>query len=190
MRPEGIIEIGDGFHDKFGVSVSSKKLMQSKVTFDYINGRRLLDCEIKDGYILSPNGNKVYNIVIPETGFIHSERVSEYLDLARKKGVNVIFDKKDVSFDGISKDLRVCTENPYITFMHKSFDGYNLYMLMNTSEEEFETDVVIPCSDMDNFCFVNPETLESVDTDVRIDKNAAKINVKFDSLSPVIICRY
>ena len=190
MIPEGITEIGDGFHDRFGVMETSKKLMQSKVTFDFINSRKLLGCEICDGYILSPNGNKIYNIVIPKTGFIQNGEFAKYLDLAKEKGVNVIYDDGKTDFDGISCDLSLENDNPFITFMHKSFEGYDLYMLMNTVDEPFETNVIIPCSDKDNFCFVNPDTLKTEEISAKVTSGIAKISVKADELSPVIICRY
>lgn len=190
MIPEGIIEIGDGFHDRFGIMETSKKLMQTRVTFDYINSRKLLGCKICDGFILSPNGNKVYNIVIPNTGFIHNPDLKEYLEKAESMGVNVVYDDSKTDFDGISHDLSLENDDPFITFMHKSFDGYDLYMLMNTEDIPFETDVLIPCSDKDNFCFVNPETLDTVEIPAKIENGNAKIHAKFDGLSPVIICRY
>jgi hypothetical protein len=190
MIPEGIVEIGDGFHDRFGIMETSKKLMQNKVAFDFINARKLLCCEICEGYIVSPNGNKVYNIVIPETGFIHADHLVSYIEKAKSKGVNVICDSKENTLRTISSQITMDSENPFVTFMHKSFDGYDLYMLMNTKDEPFETSVNIPCSKDDGFCFVNPETLETTDIAVLTKKESAKIKVEFDALSPVIICRY
>ena len=190
MTPEGIVEIGDGFHDRFGVSETSKKLMQSKVTFDFINSRKLLGCKICDGFVFTPNGNKVYNIVIPKTGFIQNNALSEYLEKAKNKGVNIIFDDDEKDFVGVSGDLTLNDNNPFITFMHKSFEGYDLYMLMNTIDEPFETSVNIPCGVNDKFCFVNPETLETTDIPAEIKESCATISVKFDGLSPVIICKY
>ena len=190
MIPEGIVEIGDGFHDRFGVSETSKKLMQTRVTFDYINSRKLLSCEICDGFIISPNGNRVYNIVIPNTGFIQNDVLKEYLKRAKSVGVNVIFDDGKTDFEGISRDLSIGNDDPFITFMHKSFAGYDLYMLMNTEDITFETDVFIPCSAKDSFCFINPENLECEDIKAKKNENRASFKVKFDGLSPVIICKY
>ena len=190
MRPEGITEIGDGFHDKFGVSETSRKLMQSKVTFDFINSRKLLGCKICDGFLLAPSGNKVYNIVIPETGFIQNPNLERYLENAKSKGVNIIFDSKEKSFDKISGDATISNENPYITFMHKSFENYDLYMFMNTKDEPFATTANIPCKENDSFCLVNPETLETLDIAAEIKDGMGKIGISFDGLSPVIICKY
>ena len=190
LRPEGIVEVGDGFHDRFGIMETSEKLMQNKVTFDYINTRKLFCCEIYDGFIIAPNGNRIYNIVLPDTGFIMNPHLKNYLDHAKSKGINVIVDDKDKNFDNLSRDAVLCDDNPFVTFMHKSFDGYDLYMLMNTKDEDFETDVIIPCSDNDNFCFVNPETLETCDISAQIKNESAKIHIKMDALSPVIICKY
>ena len=190
MIPEGIVEIGDGFHDRFGIMETSKKLMQSRVTFDYINSRRLLTFEICEGFILSPNGNKVYNIVIPNTGFIHNPDLKEYLEKAKSMGVNIIYDDGKTDFDGISHDLHLENNDPFITFMHKVFEGYDLYMLMNTEDLPFETDVLIPCKAADSLCFVNPDTLETVEIPAKIENGDAKIHAKFDGLSPVIICKY
>lgn len=190
LEPEGVVEIGDGFHDRFGIMETSKKLMQKRVTFDYINSRRLLECKICDGYIESPNKNRIYNIVLPNTGFIHNPHLYEYLEKAKQHGINVITDSEKTSFDGISKDLSIDTSNPFITFMHKSFDGYDLYMLMNTKDEPFETDISIPCKEDDSFCFVNPENLETKTALADIKEKSAKIHVKFGALSPVIVCKY
>ena len=190
LEPEGIIEIGDGFHDRFGISETSKKLMQSKVLFDYINSKRLLECEIYDGYIISPNRNKICNIVLPDTGFIQNPKLSEYLEKAKQKGVNVITDGKGVSFNKLSETLSMNDDNPYITLMHKRFDGYDLYMLMNTKDKPFETDINVPCEEGDSFCFVNPENLETEEILAEIKENSAKIHVTFGALSPVIICKY
>lgn len=190
LEPEGIVEIGDGFHDRFGIMETSKKLMQEKVTFDYINCKKLLECEICNGYILSPNGNKVYNIVLPNTGFIQNSRLSEYLDKANQKGINIITDGEGISFRGVSKDLFMDNENPFITFMHKSFDGYDLYMFMNTNDEPFGTNINIPCKEGDSFCFINPDTLETEEITVETKDKIAEICVEFDALSPVIVCKY
>ena len=186
LEPEGIVEVGDGFHDRFGIMETSKKLMQSRVTFDYINSGKLLDCEIHPDFILSPNGNKIFNVVVPNTGFIQNKALGEYLEKAKENGINVIYDDEKTDFDGISHDLEMYDANPFITFMHKSFKNYDLYMLMNTKDEEFETFVNIPCGENDNFCFVNPETLETS----YIQTEDGKIHVKFDGLSPVIICKH
>ena len=190
LEPEGIVEIGDGFHDRFGIMETSKKLMQNRVTFDYINSRKLLGCKICDGFVLSPNGNKIYNIVIPNTGFIQNGNFAKYLDKAKENGVNVIFDREDATFDGISKDATLSDENPFITFMHKSFDGYDLYMFMNTKDEPFKTSVNIPCKKEDKFCLVNPDTLEMVDVTAETKEKSAEIPIEFSALSPVIICKY
>lgn len=190
LEPEGTVEVGDGFHDRFGIMETSKKLMQSQITFDYINSRKLLCCEICDGYIMSPNANKVYNIVVPETGFILNPELEKFINKAKEKGVNVIFDTKENSFGKISGDLSLDDANPFVTFMHKSFENYHLYMLMNTENSPFETSVNIPCIEDDIFCFVNPETLETTDITAEIHGNNAKVHIKADSLSPVIICKY
>ena len=190
LEPEGVIEVGDGFHDRFGIMATSKKLMQNRVTFDYINSRKLLGCKICDGYILSPNGNKIFNIVIPETGFILNPQFSEYLKKAKEKGVNIIFDTEENDFCGISADVSLDDANPFITFMHKSFENHDLYMLMNTADEPFKASVNIPCKEEDKFCFVNPETLEMVDVTAEAKEKSAEIPIEFSALSPVIICKY
>ncbi len=190
LEPEGTLEVGDGFHDRFGVMETSKKLMQSKAAFDFINSKRLLECEICDGYIISPNRNRICNIVLPNTGFIQNPKLSEYLEKAKQKGINVITDGKDVSFDGISKILSMDDNDPYILFMNKSFDGYDLYMIVNTKDESFETSVNIPCKEGDRFCSINPENLKTEDADAEIKDTYAKIHIKADAGMPVIICKY
>lgn len=90
----------------------------------------------------------------------------------------------------ISRDLVLYDDNPYVTFMHKSFDGYDLYMLMNTNNAPFETNISIPCNDGDSLCFINPDNLETQDISADIKEKSARIFVKFDALSPVIICKY
>lgn len=190
LEPEGVVEVGDGFHDRFSIMETSKKLMQKQITFDYINSRKLISCRICDGYILSPNGNKVYNIVIPRTGFIQNKELFEFLEEAKKKGINVIFDNENESFGSISRDVSLCNENPYITFMHKSFEDYELYMLMNTKDEPFDSYVEIPCVDGDSFCTVDSDTLKTIDILPETKEKSAKIRVEFDALKPVIICKY
>ena len=190
LEPEGIVEVGDGFHDKFGIMSTSKKLMQNRITFDYINSKRMFECTICDGYLLSVNGNKIYNIVLPNTGFIQNPKLSEYLKKAKQNGVKIITDDDGISFDNLSKDLFMDGNNPFITFMHKSFDGYDLYMLMNTADEEFDTAINIPCEEKDNFCLIHPDTLETHDITAKIREKSAEISVKFNPLSPVIICKY
>ena len=74
--------------------------------------------------------------------------------------------------------------------MHKRFEYYDLYMLMNTKDEDFESVLNIPCGENDSFCFVNPENLETTDILPRRSPNGAEIELKFDPLSPIIICKY
>lgn len=190
LEPEGTVEIGDGFHDRFGVMETSRKLMENRVTFDYINSKKLLECQIGDGYILSPNGNKIFNVVIPNVGFFQNSKLANYLEEARRKGVNVVFDNENVSFVNISRDAVLSKANPYITFMHKSFENYDLYMFMNTDDEAFESYVNIPCEEKCNFCTVNPETLKTFDLTAEINNNTARLAVKIDGLTSVIICKY
>ena len=190
MIPQGIVEIGDGFHDKFGIMETSKKLLQNRVTFDYINSRKLLACKICDGYILSQSGNKIYNIVVPNTGFIQNPDLEEYFKKAKESKINIIFDDGKAIFENISSDLTMKNRNPYITFMHKSFEYYDLYMLMNTKDEDFESVLNIPCGENDSFCFVNPENLETTDILPRRNPNDAEIELEFAPLSPIIICKY
>ena len=190
LEPEGIVEVGDGFHDRFGIMETSKKLMQNQITFDFINSRKLLSLEIFDGYVLSANGNKVRNIVIPDTGFIANPVLSEYLEKAKKMGVNVVYDTKEKASGVISGDLVFDIENPYVTFMHKSFDGYDLYMLMNTSEADCKVTATIPVQDGNMLGLVNPETLCVEDVSFEMHDGKARISLEIRALTPVIICKY
>lgn len=190
LEPEGTVEIGDGFHDRFGVLKTAEKLMQSRVTFDFINARRLLACEIGNGFILAPNGNRIRTVVLPKTGFLFDPRLAAYLEKAMQNGIVVLTDGEDTAFDEISRDLTLETPDPFVTLLHKRFDGYDLYLLMNTSEKPFESNVSIPCQDGDRFCSVDPDTLETAEVFSEVREHRAVISVRFDALSPVILCRY
>ena len=61
---------------------------------------------------------------------------------------------------------------------------------MNTNDEQFETNINIPCEAGDRFCFINPDTLETEDVFAEINGKSSEICAKFDALSPVIVCKY
>ncbi len=190
-----------GFQDSMDIEGSCNKLFGNQVTFDFINKKYLMECEIKDGYIQSPNGNKIYTIAFPKISFVDCD-LAKYLEKAYEKGIRIVVDGEKRDIENLSfmpefdlalcsnKDMQFESNNPMITFMNSSFENYNLYMFMNTEDKNHNLKVNVKASENERFAIVDVDTYEVLDIAVEYHGDTAKINLDIPALSPVVLCKY
>jgi hypothetical protein len=69
------------------------KLLKDGLTFDYVSDKQLLNCQMKNGEIVSEGNSKYKAIVIPETKYIPVETMQKLADFIAEGG-KVYFDKQ------------------------------------------------------------------------------------------------
>ena len=191
-EPEGIVESYIGFQDKLRIGETAGDLMKKK---------RLLNCKIHKGYLLTPNQNKVYTIVLPDISYVDTE-LGSYLEKAMENGINVIFDGEERKIENLgfspkfdlkasceSKELRFGQYDPFVTFMHRAFDSYDLYMLMNTDCVTHSICAEIPSNGEEQFGMVDINTLETRPIAVESVNGFVKISLEIPPLCPAVLWR-
>ena len=192
-----------GFQDnKFAVTKTTDVLFQNQITFDFINKRMLMDCEVKDGYVVSPNGNKIYTLVFPNIPFVDDD-LGKYLKKAFDCGVKIVFDGEEREIENLafipmfnlknsckSSDVVIESYSPEISFMHRKFEDYDLYMFMNTEDEPTSICVEIPADGSERFAVVDIDAYELTEISAENSGNKAKINIDISELTPKVLCKY
>ena len=188
--------------DHLKISLTAASLMKRQIGFDFINKDRLLSCELCDGYLVAPNGERVEHLVFPDIPWVDNE-LACFLNKASAKGVEVIFfgEKRDISnlmftptfvCDGYYPrfDIAIEKENPYILAKKRSFDGYDLFMLVNTADSDASIDVTINVPSKCKFAIVDHLTQEQTPIEPLIAEGVAHISLDINALDTVIIGRF
>lgn len=165
--PMGITEGNDSGEDHIGIGRTSAELLKRQVQFDIINKQKLLSCKVVDGCIKTPCGEMVRCVVIPNVSWL-DEEVSGLLNKAEAQGVKVLFDgeKREICNVTFTKrylssenypetDIKLLEENPYIIATHRAFGEYDLFMLVNTKDEDSKLEASIPLSCNGRVCLVD-----------------------------------
>ena len=175
-------------------------LMSEQVCFDIINRKGLLSCRVCDGYLEAANGELIRAVVLPKIDWVDGE-VAEKLEDAKTHGISVVapepclisglsFRPEVLGYTPLPKP-EICIEGDreLITLTHRSFDDYDLFMLVNTGESEADIEALIK----DEGC-----TFTLFDTDSYEEKSVAytsgsgkiTLPLKLLPLEAKIIVRY
>ena len=188
----------DTMLDTFNVEDTMVELMKNQICFDMINKEKLLDCTISGNMLVTDYGENVKNVVFPEIDFL-DEDTAAFVNDMYSNGINVIFAGKKRDIEGInfvpmftddckieSSDLRLDTYMPFVTCMHRSFDDYELYIVMNTDEENADTGISIPYVGK-TIKIIDLKTKDVKNVDVDIKGDLAHLDIKLCALSAVAI---
>lgn len=97
--PMDVNDTASGYGEK-AVSVSGnftnlcRQLVGNQIDFDILDSQALSECEIADGYIATPYGEKFSVLLIPETRALE-RRTVELLIKAKEKGVKLVMQNTD-----------------------------------------------------------------------------------------------
>ena len=91
--------------------------------------------------------------------------------------------------NALSNDAVLDGEYPLVTFMHSAFDGYDLYMFMNTDNTPCKAEAYIPANENESFGIVNQETLEITPINVKLTDKQAAVALEIPEMSALIICK-
>ena len=139
--------------DTLGVAEAGATLMKSQIRYELINKRLLLSSTIRDGYIEAPNNEKITTVVFPSINRLDPETAA-FITEARERGVTVLHsgegDIDGVDFTAIPlnvyrfrDEVRLSEYNGGITLMQRSFDGYDLFHLVNYTREDIDTTLIL-----------------------------------------------
>ena len=168
--------------------------------YDIINKKFLLESEISDGALLLKNGERVKRIVLPRIEWVDMELAS-FLERAKERGIKV-FTPDGVAVEGLGfipekmdaasfpkGEICLSEKNPYILTMQKSYPDYDIFMLVNSSEEE----ALATANISDNGSKYRAVNLESYSTEARdptVEDGYARFELCFAPLEAKLIMRY
>ena len=151
----------------------SDRLLAAQADYDFINREVLLGCRCEGGRIITPCGETPAYLIFPPVDFVDTE-VAQVIHQAISAGVQVIMggerrkicgltDLSGVRFEAeeglvCGSDLVVENE-PQLTFMHRSFGMQQVYLMVNTGEEEICKAASIPESGR-NLLLLDPDSGE------------------------------
>lgn len=72
----------------------SKKLSEKQIDFDYLDSINLSKCEVKDGALVTPSGEKFTVLIIPKTNALEDATIDKLLEAA-EKGVRIVMQQTD-----------------------------------------------------------------------------------------------
>lgn len=194
----------DNLHSKFydarGLTNCVRELVGAQIGFDIINKKFLLESEISDGALLLKNGERVKRIVLPRIEWVDKELAS-FLERSKERGIKVftpdgtaveglgfIPEKMDAaSFQG--GEIYLSEKNPYILTMQKSYPDYDLFMLVNSKEEEALATVKIS-DNGSKYRAVNIESYSTEALDPTVENGYASFDLTFAPLEAKLIMRY
>lgn len=196
-EPLGLTEGYDTFADHLGIGKTSERLMSRQVGFDFIGKRQLLGLRTEDGCLIMPSGEKVEFVVLPALPWLDGE-VSEFLSVAAKSGVKVIFDgeRRDVGVDFAhgflcegdypASVLSLDGENPYITVMCKDFGEREIYLILNTDTEGHSVKAELSDGEI---LGVDLKSLTEYPIDCAVCDGVARISFDLPAFEAVVISR-
>ena len=148
-------------HEQISRSLTqlSQRLLMQQVDFDFINDEKLLECRIGSGCLLTPNGEKPHWLLFPEIDALEGP-VASLVRQAAAQGVHIGFLGDRRAIDGleqleaieflgqeatiVSQDLLTAAPCPELIVLHRQFDDYEIYLLVNTSRDKIVTTATLP----------------------------------------------
>jgi hypothetical protein len=136
----------------------NEALLSRQVDYDFVNRDLLLKCRFEGGRIITASGEAAASLVFPPVSFV-DEEVAGLIGRAAAAGVRVIFGGERRKIRGLdscagvlfekecglpaSGDLMVENE-PELTYIHKSFERQQVYLLVNTGREDIRKKAGVP----------------------------------------------
>ena len=140
--------------------------------------------------------------MFPNITFVDND-LGEYLKKAFDSGVNVVFDGEEREIENLgfvpkfnlnnsckSTDMVLDEYSPEISYMHRKFEEYDLYMLMNTEDKSANVCVEFPIDSSVHFAIVDIDTYELTEITAEFADGIAKINVDIPALDLKVLCKY
>lgn len=188
------------FHDTLGLMDSARELIGAQVGFDIINKKFLLESEICHGSLLLKNGERVKRIVLPRIEWADKE-LSSFLNKAKENGI-AIFSPDGKAVEGLEfipqrldvaafpkGEIYLTEKNPYILAMQKSYPDYDVFMLVNSKEEEVMSTVKI-ADNGSKYATVNIESYSTEAANHTVENGYASFDLTFAPLEAKLIMRY
>jgi len=186
--------------DTLSMCECGKNLIASQVCFDIINKSYLLKSKICDMELLLENGEHIRRVVLPDITWADAE-VSAFLNKAHAHGIEILshsgeriegldFTPKKADETSVSpKELILSEKDPYMLVMQREFADYDIFMLVNSSEEK--TNNIIKIRDESNsYAFVDIENYSVTKTNASIKDGYACLALDFAPLEAKLIMRY
>lgn len=189
--------------DSFGVGEVAKLLMQKQICFDLINDVKLSECRAKNGFVVTGYGERIERMVFPKIDYIDTA-LGEFVCKAVENGVQIVFYGPERNIQGLDveplfieepEQLRMLQTNAdvvlrgdctNILMSHRTFDDYELYMLMNTEEENVKFNMSVPI-ELATLKGIDPVTMQKIDFDISVVESHASFEVRLNGLQCLII---
>lgn len=185
--------------DALSVSLCARTLLENQVCFDFINKSFLLKTRIGNGELILPNGERVTRLVLPDIDWLDGE-VAGLLSRLNKCGVEIL------SFNGgriegldfvpsklseakiSSNEISIEGYDPYMLAMHRSFEEYDLFMLVNSNTEPSR--ITVNLSDENNrYALVDVDEYTAKEIECEIIDGHARIDLSLSPLEAKIVMR-
>jgi hypothetical protein len=177
-----------------------RELVGAQIGFDIINKKFLLQSEISDGALLLKNGERVKRIVLPRIEWVDKELAS-FLERSKESGIKV-FTPDGTAVEGLGfipekmdaasfpkGEIYLLEKNPYILAMQKSYPDYDVFMLVNSKEEEVMSTVKIS-DNGSKYATVNIESYSTEAANHTVENGYASFDLTFAPLEAKLIMRY
>jgi hypothetical protein len=186
--------------DTLAVCECGKNLIASQVCFDIINKAYLLRSELGEGELLLENGERIRRVVLPDITWADAE-VAACLNRAHAHGISILSHRGEgiegLDFipqkaDEVSAspgELMLSGKDPYILVMQREFGDYDLFMLVNSSEERASNTIKIR-DNANGYAFVDIEAYSVTEADADIRDGYASLALDFAPLEAKLILRY
>ena len=200
--PMGIREGTFVGEDHLGVGKVSAELMKRQIHFDIINKKKLLACKVGDGCLITPNGERVYHVVLPAVTWLDKEVESLLLE-AKNVGVKIIygaetgdkcnawFTKKRI-YDGcmMKTEFSLAEADPYILTMHRAFSDYDMFMFVNTDDSDHSIDVLFDAMCKKEVFLIDPLTIERTPICFDTEQGVTNLTLNIPALNTLIVGRF
>ena len=169
--------------------------------FDLINKQKLLACHIEDGYLITPNGERIKYVVIPNVSWLDSD-VKNLLKKAESHGVKVLFYTENGNICNVDFtntylnnnypecEINLANEDGCILATHRAFDTHDLFMLVNTEQADKSINISLSLNDSEELYLVDIPSGEKHALAYTRDKNKANLTLDITALETVVIGRY
>lgn len=186
--------------DTLAVCECGKNLIASQVCFDIINKAYLLRSRLENGELLLENGERIKRVVLPDITWADAE-VAAFLNRAHAHGISILSHRGEriegLDFipqkaDEISAspgELMLSRKDPYILVMQREFGDYDLFMLVNSSEESTSNTIKIR-DNANGYALIDVEAYSVTETDASVRDGYASLALDFAPLEAKLILRY
>jgi hypothetical protein len=130
--------------------------------------------------------------VLPNIPWVDDE-VAIFIDEAKKKGVKIFINGENTNHEELSSEncprseLSLDAHDPYVIAMHRAFEGYDVFMLMNTDTVSHSINININANIGDRLSIIDILTEEERDLQYVLCEGKARISTVLPALEHLII---